>query len=42
MVRLKETVANTDLQGKIEGKIICITRKASKTVVGQCKGMDRD
>ena len=34
----ERTLAITILQGKVEGGIM---RKASETVVGQCKGMDR-
>ena len=38
MVRVKRTLTNTNLQGKVDGEIM---RKASKSVVGRCKGMDR-
>ena len=55
-VRAKRTLANTILQGKVEGIRSrgrtarqwlddvkeWITRKASKTVVGRCKGMDHE
>ena len=40
VVRVKGTLANTILQGKYVGEKI--KRKVSKTVVGRCKGMDRD
>ena len=36
----KETLTNTILQGKLRWKYI--TRKANKTEVGRCKGIDRE
>ena len=39
MVRVKGTLSNTILQVKVEEGI---TRKASKTVVGRCKGMNHE
>ena len=38
VVRAKETVANTSLQGKVERKH---NEEGQQDIVGRCKGMDR-